>query len=100
VERETIDWKTRVAPRRGVSHTASLEVADGRRFRVLVTNLSYTGCQLLSEQRLEIGQTVGLSLPGRGSMDAQVRWTAGDCYGLQFLLGQSTVEDRRARIGV
>ena len=100
MEREPIDWKSRVAPRRGVSHTATLQIADGRRFRALVTNLSYTGCQLLSEHSLVVGETVSLMLPGRGSMDAQVRWTAGDCSGLQFLLGQSTAEDRRARIGV
>ena len=100
VERETIDWKARESSRRGVSHRATIQLPDGQLLSALVTNLSYSGCQLLAEGALVVGETISLTLPGRGTQDAQVRWTAGDCAGLQFLLGQSFAEGRRARIGV
>jgi len=100
VEREPIDWKARGFSRRGVSHKGRISCADGQVFSALVTNLSYSGCQVLAEGSLTVGETVSLSLPGQGAQDAQVRWVAQDCAGLQFLLGQSAAEDRRARIGV
>jgi hypothetical protein len=100
MEREAIDWKARASARRGVSHKATVKTGDGREFLVLVTNLSYNGCHMLSETSFDIGEAVILTLPGRGSLSAQVRWTAGDCAGLQFLLGDSTAEERRVRIGV
>ncbi len=100
MEREPIDWKARASTRRGVSHRARISLADGRDILALVTNLSYNGCHLLSEGSLDVGETLVVNLAGRGSLSAQVRWIAGDCAGLQFLLGDSSVEDRRARIGV
>ena len=100
VEREPIDWKARQGVRNGVSLRGSVTVPDGREFAALITNMSYTGGQLLAETKLVVGETILLSIPGRGSMEAQVRWTAGDSAGLQFLLRQSQVEERRARIGV
>jgi hypothetical protein len=100
MEREAVDFKLRGSVRRGVSHRATVKVADGTEFLVLVTNLSYTGCQLLAETSFEVGETLILTVPGRGSMSAQVRWTAGDAAGLRFLLGDSAAEDRRVRIGV
>jgi hypothetical protein len=100
VERETIDWKARQGARSGVSLKGSVKVPDGREVAALITNLSYAGCQLLAEAELVVGETILLTIPGRGSMEAQVRWTAGDSAGLQFLLRQSQVEERRARIGV
>ena len=100
MQREPIDWKTRASQRRGVSHKARVKGADGREFHALVTNLSYNGCHMLSEGSLEVGESLVVDLAGRGSLPAQVRWIAGDCAGLQFLLGDSSVEDRRARIGV
>ena len=100
MQREPIDWKARASQRRGVSHKARVKAADGGEFQALVTNLSYDGCHLLSEGRLDVGESLVVSLAGRGSLPAQVRWIAGDCAGLQFLLGDSSVDDRRARIGV
>ena len=100
VEREPIDWKVRQGGRNGVSFRGSVKGHDGRVVAALITNISYSGCQLLAETRLVVGETIQLSVPGRGSMEAQVRWTAGDSAGLQFLLGTSQAEGRRARIGV
>ena len=100
MEREPIDWKARQGARNGVSFRGSVRAPGGRQVAALITNISYSGCQLLAETRLVVGETVLLSIQGRGSMEAQVRWTAGDSAGLQFLLGKSLAEERRARIGV
>ena len=95
-----IDWKARQAVRNGVSFRGSVKAPAGHEAAALITNISYCGCQVLAETRLVVGETILLSIPGRGSMEAQVRWTAGDSAGLQFLLGKSPAEERRARIGV
>ena len=100
MERERIDWKARQGARNGVSFRGSVKVPGGRDVAALITNISYSGCQVLAEASLVVGEKIMLSIPGRGSMEAQVRWTAGDNAGLQFLLGKSEAEERRARIGV
>ena len=99
MEREPVDWKMRSA-RRGVSRIALVERADGRQARVLVSNMSYEGCQLLTDQQFERGECVTFTMPGSGTIDAQVRWVSGDRVGLRFLLGKSALEERRARLGV
>jgi hypothetical protein len=76
-----------------------MTLGDGREVRALVTNLSYEGCQLLAEAELCVGETLVLTLADRGSVQAQVRWTAGDKAGIKFLSDDSS-ELRRARIGV
>jgi hypothetical protein len=99
MEREVADWNMR-SSRRAVSHGATARLADGQSIRVLVTDLSYEGCQILAETEFSVGDTIVLVLQNRGSSEAQVRWTDGDRAGVQFLLGKSTLEQRRARIGV
>ena len=99
MEREPVDWKVR-GVRRAVSRTALLVRADGRQARVLVSDISYEGCQLLTEQQFEKGECVTFTMPGTGTIDAQVRWVSGDGVGLRFLLGKSALEERRARLGV
>ena len=99
MDREPSDWTGR-QERRPTAHHATICLADGREARALVTNLSYNGCQLVTEVELSVGETLVLILPGRGSIDAQVRWTADDRAGIRFLTGDSASEQRRARIGV
>jgi hypothetical protein len=82
------------------THHATICLGDGREARSLVTNLSYDGCQLVTEAVLSVGETLVLILPGRGSIDAQVRWIADERAGVRFLTGTSPSEQRRARIGV
>ena len=98
MEREPIDWQNR-SPRRGVSLVGTARLATGIRFRLLITNLSYEGCTAIPEQPLEVGETLSLLIPDRGTIEAQVRWAADDKVGLRFLLGGSAVEERRARLG-
>lgn len=100
VLRDVSDWRQRRSARRRVSMLAQLADESGEPFRVLVRNISYEGCELLSDRRLALGQALELSMPSGGTVKAQVRWVNGDRVGLCFLLGNSVVEDRRSRIGV
>jgi hypothetical protein len=99
MEREPIDWSAREY-RRGVSLVGSASREDGRPVRVLVTNLSYAGCQLQSDQALTRGELIQLRLPNMGNMNAQVRWVSDVKCGVRFLVGASAKEERRARLGV
>lgn len=76
-----------------------MRLGDGRDVRALVSSLSCDGCQLLAEARLSVGESLVLTLPDRGSFEAQVRWTAGDRAGIKFVTEDSP-ERRRAGIGV
>ena len=100
VKRDASDWLRRRGARRRVSMVAHLVEEGGEPFRVLVRNLSYEGCEILSERALVPGQSVELEMPRAGRIKAQVRWVSGDRAGLSFLLGNSVHEERRARIGV
>lgn len=99
MDREPVDWSSR-SPRRPTAHQATICLDNGRQVRALVTNLSYDGCQVLAEAELTVGETLILILSDRGSIEAQVRWTADDRAGIKFLTGNSPSEQRRARIGV
>jgi PilZ domain len=98
MEREQRDWLSRSARRR-VSFAGTATRADGSSLRVLVSNLSYEGCNLLCDKRLDRGEIVDVTVPGLGTMSAQVRWIAEERAGLSFLLGKSMQEERRARLG-
>ena len=74
--------------------------ADGSWLRVHMTNLSYDGCKLLTEDVLDIGETLTLVMPRMQHMEAQVRWIKDQTAGIRFLQRTSAAEDRRARIGV
>jgi hypothetical protein len=98
MEREPVDWQNR-SSRRGVSLVGTARLSNGIRFRLLITNLSYEGCTAIGEQPLQVGESLSLLIPDRGTIDAQVRWTADEKVGIRFLLGNSPVEERRARLG-
>ena len=68
--------------------------------RVHITNLSYDGCHLITEEVLDIGETILLEMPRMQRTQAQVRWVQGQQAGVRFLQGTSVLDDRRARIGV
>ena len=74
------DW-----PLRGVGH---------------LQNLSTTGCQVISDIPLQVGMEVHLSLVGAINEReiliemAKVRWTRGNCYGMEFLAIDPLERDR------
>ena len=98
MDREPSDWSGRPTGR-PTAQQATICLGDGREARAIVTNLSNNGCQLVAEVELSVGETLALILPGRGPIDAQVRWTADDRAGVRFLTGDSPSEQRGARIG-
>lgn len=100
MEREPIDWTPRLSSRRRASLVGMARRVDGPPFRILVTNLSYEGCEVVAEDSLIVGETLTLQIPGQGNIEAQVRWADYGKGGIRFLLGGSAAEDRRARIGV
>lgn len=99
MQREIVDWKKRDG-RRSVSLVGRAHKSAGHPFRVLITNLSYEGCTVISEQPLVVGETLFLEVPSQGRLRVQVRWIADDKAGVRFLLGVSVAEERRARLGV
>jgi hypothetical protein len=99
MERQLIDWIPREYRKR-VSLTGSAHSGDGNQFRILVTNLSYAGCQFLSDERISRGDRLIVYLPGMGEIAGQARWVKGARCGVRFLIGLSSTDDRRARIGV
>jgi hypothetical protein len=94
-----MDWVKR-SGRRNVSLIGSAELPDGTSTRVLLSDLSYEGCQLVAEQDLEVGEVIRLTIPDMGTMQAWVRWVVDGKVGLRFALGGSVTDDRRLRIGV
>ena len=98
IERKPIDWVAR-ANRNRTSVNGVAYRSDGSWVRVHMTNLSYDGCKLLTDQPFDIGEQLTLVLPRMSHMAVQVRWTGENEVGVRFLLG-TAVDDRRARIGV
>lgn len=99
MEREPIDQTPR-ARRQSARLQGKLRGPTGQSAPVLVANISYERCQIWSDRDLTCGETITLSLPGRGDIDGQVRWTADVSAGINFLTGASAVDDRLTRIGV
>jgi hypothetical protein len=98
IERPPSSWVKR--ERKPASITGVAYRADGSWVRVHMTNLSYDGCKLLTDDVLDIGETLTLVMPRMQHMQAQVRWIKGQTAGIRFLQRTSAAEDRRARIGV
>jgi hypothetical protein len=99
MERDSQDWKLRPGRQR-VSLTGVGEWPDGSSATVLVSNLSYEGCELFTDHPLFIGETIVLRLPNKGVIEAQARWVQGGRAGLRLLIGGNVLDARRARIGV
>jgi hypothetical protein len=64
-----------------------------------MTNLSYEGAHLITEEEFDIGEPLTLVMPRMQQLKVQVRWVKDGQCGVRFL-GGSAVDDRRARIGV
>lgn len=99
MERSTEDWVRR-ATRRRANLTGSARRANGFTMRVLVSNISYEGCELWSGSELRKGELIQLCLAGMSIIKAQVRWVRGDSVGVKFVTGDSVPDERRARLGV
>ena len=71
-------------PRRAVSMRGYL-IRDGGISHVInMTDLNYGGCGIQVPVELDVGESVKMSVMGRGSILAQVRWYADGKAGLVF----------------
>ena len=52
---------------------------------IRVRNISYTGCQIVSDDKFAKGEVVELRIIKRGAMEAEIRWSAKGCAGARFL---------------
>lgn len=59
---------------------------DGSVAAVTITDISFDGCQMSSENMFEIGEVLRLYLSGQGCVDAEVHWTLNDRAGARFLI--------------
>ena len=97
--------ETMVRNARRVAHLGRVYFRDddGHRGLGYVQDLSTTGCQMISQRPLQIGMELQLSLVAASeerdiSIEvAKVRWTMGDCYGMEFL-GIDPLERERLRL--
>jgi len=52
---------------------------------VVVSDLSYTGCQLRAGDAFVIGETFELRVIKRGALAVEIRWVRDDCAGARFV---------------
>ena len=97
LERPLSQWVKR--NRKATSLTGVAYRADGSWVRIHMTNLSYEGAHLITEEAFDIGEPLTLVMPRMQQLKVQVRWVNDGQCGVRFL-GGSAVDDRRARIGV
>lgn len=60
-------------------------LADGVDADIIVSDLSYEGCQIQSAQPFDVGNTLDIRIIGRGGVNGVVRWVAGDRAGVRFV---------------
>jgi hypothetical protein len=75
-------------PRRSARRPVSLDGhvlrADGAAVEISLLDLNYDGCGISTPVDLEPGETIRLSVVGRGLIDAEVRWYKNGKAGLFF----------------
>jgi len=72
-------------PSRRAVHLSGIAILNDRQTaEVTVLDLTYDGCCIEAADALTVGQTIKLSVPGLGAIDAQVRWCKGSKFGLAF----------------
>ena len=70
---------------------------DGTTTEILLLDLSYEGCGVEIPVALKAGETIMLSVLGRGAIKADVRWYAAGRAGLVFQVEQPNAKQRRPR---
>jgi len=60
-------------------------LGEGRDSDVQVSDLSYGGCRLHSDDEFKAGEVVELRIIKRGAIDAEIRWAANGRAGACFI---------------
>ncbi|HEY0414099.1 MAG TPA: PilZ domain-containing protein [Allosphingosinicella sp.] len=72
-------------PRAATFITTAVLLPDDREIRVDVRNISPEGFMAVTNvDDLAIGTQFGISIPGRGIVRAEVRWSDGGAFGARF----------------
>jgi hypothetical protein len=87
------------ANRRPVEFPAHLVLGDGAMLDVRVLDLSYDGCRIDVPQIVFEGDSVQLSVQGRGMIQATVRWCKDGLAGLKFPDEEDQARKQAARMG-
>ena len=98
IERPISQWVKRI--RKPASVTGVAYRSDGNWVRVHMTNLSYDGCHLLTDQEFDIGETLSLVMPRMQRIEVQVRWVKANEAGVRFVQAGNVADERRARLGL
>ena len=96
-QRSYLDWD-RGDARREVNLPAAIYRKDGIRTSGLVSDLSYSGCQVRSSGGLTVGEEITIVILDRGAEAlATVRWVTGKRSGLSF--SDSTASGQNHTLG-
>ena len=68
-------------------------LGPGRDSDVAISDLSYEGCQIRSDDKFKTGEQFELRIIKRGAIDGEVRWSANGRAGVSFV---SNADDRAA----
>ena len=84
MQKKFLDW-ARSEDRRQVEVPAIVYRTDDTRMGVLISDLSYEGCQLAVSQNVPIGEQIRIVILELGAeVSAVVRWAAASKLGVQF----------------
>ena len=77
-------WIAR-ADREDVRLSGTAVLADGRRIPVEITNVSRSGCQVVSDETIGIGEPIELNVPPLEGVAGTIRWSLFGNAGVRFL---------------
>lgn len=83
--------------RQKVNLPAEIVRSDGCMRPAKVSNISFDGCQIESDETLHIGELISIALPGLGEIAAQIRWALPGKAGACFLSDDAGAHKRRAQ---
>lgn len=77
-------WISR-ADREDVRLSGTAVLADGREIPVEIRNVSPSGCQVVSEETIGIGESIQLNVPSLEGMAGTIRWSLFGNAGVRFV---------------
>ena len=79
-----LNGERRVADRAPVAIEADLRRPGRTSFRVLLRDLSRTGCKAETLSRVTLEERVWITIPGFSAIDGVIRWVKRDCFGIEW----------------
>jgi len=77
-------YDSRGEDRYDVHLEADLRGNPGEASPVRITNLSSRGCRFASARKSPLGSLITIAVGRIGHLEAEVKWRAGDTYGVRF----------------